>query len=126
MATARRATNETERKSSGQHAFSVAPDSAAQDIETLKRRYENLSREKTRAETNLDHARAQLDQLKKRARESYGTDDLEQLKAELAQMKEENERKRAKYQQDLQKIEDDLRKIEQDYRDGGSRSADEE
>ena len=120
MATPRRMSSDTGRAQTAQAGFSGLADSAVQDIETLKRRYENLSREKTRAETTLDHARAQLDELKKRARESYGTDDLEQLKSKLAEMKEENERKRARYQQDLTNIEEDLRRIELEYRTAGA------
>ena len=93
--------------------------SGAQDIETLKKRYDQLSKEKTRAETNLDNARRQLEEMKKQARDNYGTDDLAELKRKLAAMKEENERKRNEYQRHLEKIETDLQQIEREYERAG-------
>jgi chromosome segregation ATPase len=92
---------------------------SAQDIETLKKRYDHLSKEKTRAETNLDNARRQLEELKKQARDNYGTDDLTELKSKLQAMKDENERKRSEYQRHLEKIETDLQQIEREYEKAG-------
>ena len=86
-----------------------------QDIEALKRRYDKLREERTRAETNLDNAKAQLENLKRAAREDYATDDLEELKAKLDQMKQENERKRSEYQATLERIENDLRAVDARY-----------
>jgi chromosome segregation ATPase len=91
------------------------PFTGPQDIDALRSRYQKLSTAKTRAETNLEHARTQLDHLKRQARDAFGTDDLEQLKAKLKAMNEENEQKRSKYQQDLEKIESDLQKVQEAY-----------
>lgn len=88
------------------------PDSS-QDIEILKKRYDALSRQKTIAETNLANAQKNLDDLQRKARETYGTDDLAQLQAKLAQLQQENTSKRADYQQALDKIEQDLKTLEQ-------------
>lgn len=84
-----------------------------QDVDVLKKRFETLSRQKTIAETNLANAQRSLDDLKRKARADYGTDDLEQLKVRLSQMQQENTGKRADYQQALDKIEADLKALEQ-------------
>lgn len=86
----------------------------AQSIEELQRRYQHLQQERVRAEANRDNAQKQLADLKAEARETYGTDDIEELRAKLAGMKTENEKKRAEYQAHLEKIEADLAQAEAD------------
>lgn len=86
-----------------------------QSIDELQKRYQNLNNQKVVAETQLKSAQERLDELKKEARERYGTDDLDQLRAKLKEMQEDNERKRAQYQVDLDKIEADLAEVEQNY-----------
>lgn len=87
-----------------------------QSIEELKKRYENLHRKKIQAETNLENARKQLEELKAQARKEYGTDDIGALKEKLAEMQAENERRRAEYQQRLDRIEADLAAVEEKYK----------
>ena len=72
-----------------------ADESEAQDIATLKKRYEKLQTEKTRAETKLESAQKELQNLKKDAKKDYGTDELPALQKKLQDMKEQNEKKRA-------------------------------
>ena len=87
-------------------------DQDQQTIEELTKRYQDLNTRKIQAETNLKTARKQLEDLRKRAKKDYGTDDLDELKKELQKLKEENEAKRAAYQQSLDKIESDLAAVE--------------
>ena len=85
------------------------------DIEALKKRFERLSHEKTKAETRLDGAQEKLEELKKKARETYGTDDLAELKERLERLRRENLEKRAAYLRSLERIEEDLRKVDERY-----------
>lgn len=86
-----------------------------QTIEQLKSRYTELDRRRVTAEANLRNATEQLEALKKQAREAYGTDDIEVLKAKLDAMRKENERRRAEYQQHLDAIERKLQDVEREY-----------
>lgn len=88
---------------------------APQDIETLKDRYQALDKRKTTAEANLQHAQKQLDDLKKKAKKEYGTDDIDELREKLQQMQQENREKRRRYQESLDEIETRLSEIEQEY-----------
>ena len=84
----------------------------AEDIEELRRRHESLKTKKITAEANLKTSSQTLENLKKQAREKYGTDDLALLRAKLEEMTEENERKRAEYQKHLAAIETQLAEVE--------------
>lgn len=90
-------------------------DAQPQEIEVLKQRFDRLSTQRTRAETQLEGARQELERLKAQAREAYGTDNLDELKQKLEAMREDNQNKRAQYQQALDKIEQDLQVIEAEY-----------
>lgn len=89
--------------------------SKTQDIEALKKRYTDLDRRKAAAEANLKTATENLEVLKEQARNAYGTDNLEELRAKLEEMKRENDRKRSEYQQHLDQIETRLSEIEREY-----------
>ena len=93
----------------------LAPDDNRQTIEQLQQRFEALNTKKIQSDTLLKQARQQLESLQREAREKYGTEDLEQLRAKLQQMKDENERKRADYQAELDRIEGELDQVEQNY-----------
>ncbi|MFP3982133.1 MAG: hypothetical protein ACLFV2_00375 [Desulfurivibrionaceae bacterium] len=97
-------------------------ESSRETIEQLTKRYQNLDKRKTTAEANLETAGSRLEELKKEAREKYGTDDLEELRKKLSEMETENERKRAEYQESLDRIEKDLEEVEKKYKteDNGS------
>jgi hypothetical protein len=86
-----------------------------QTIEQLQQRYERLNTQKIQCETKLESARAELEKLRREAREKYGTDDLVELQAKLEQMKADNEQKRAQYQADLDRIEADLDQVEKTF-----------
>ena len=70
---------------------------AQQSIEELQRRYSALNTRKIQADTHLETARKNLEQLKSEARAAYGTDDVAELQQKLAAMKAENEAQRRKY-----------------------------
>ncbi len=83
-----------------------------QDIETLRKRYEQLNTKKTQAETLLSTANQELERLKAEAKSKYGTDDLQELEMKLKEMEEENLRKRRDYQKLLDQIERELLSVE--------------
>jgi chromosome segregation ATPase len=92
-----------------------ASGSGQQTIEQLQERYARLNKEKIEADTKLKMTREQLDELKRKAREVYGTDDLNELRTKLEEMKAANEQKRAAYQADLDRIEADLAQVEEKF-----------
>jgi chromosome segregation ATPase len=83
-----------------------------QTIEELQTRYQELHTKKIQAETNFQHAKDLLENLKREAREKYGTDDLAELKTKLDAMIADNEEKRRSYQMSLDRIEADLASVE--------------
>ena len=89
--------------------------SKPQDIEQLRKRYTDLDRKKAAAEANLKTATDNLEVLKEQARKTYGTDNLDELRAKLEEMRRENDRKRTDYQHHLDQIESRLTEIERDY-----------
>ena len=90
-------------------------DHSTQTIEELSERYKKLNEQKIQAGTNLDNAQKQLNELKKKAKREYGTDDLGELKKKLEEMKRKNEEDRANYQESLDKIEAELLDIDNKY-----------
>ena len=88
---------------------------STQDIEQLRRRFDDLNQKRIRTDANLQNARKRLEELQQRAREEFGTDNLEELQTKLAEMKIENEKRRVDYQASLDRIEQELAKIESDY-----------
>ncbi len=66
---------------------SAQQENEKQTIEELTERYQVLNERKIQAQTNLKNAEKQLRDLQKKARDSYGTDDVEELKRQLEQLK---------------------------------------
>ena len=85
-------------------------------IESLRLRFEELNRKKITAEANLKHANDILNELKQKAREEFGTDDLNMLRQKLSEMEKENERLRNEYNGHLTDIESKLAEVESQYR----------
>jgi hypothetical protein len=86
-----------------------------QEIEKLRERHKLLEVQKITAEANLKNSQDTLGRLKQQARESFGTDDVEQLRKKLEAMKLENEEKRICYQQHLDEIERQLAEVERQH-----------
>jgi hypothetical protein len=87
-----------------------------QDIEQLKRRHAELHERKIRAETKKSESENRLTELKKLAREQYGTDDLNELKKKLEALQAENERLRVEYQKHLDQIESELDRVTAEHK----------
>jgi chromosome segregation ATPase len=90
-------------------------DESAQDMQALKRRYEELHKKKIRVETEKASSERRLRDLQRKARDLYGTDDLDELRARLDQMRAENERRRRDYQEHLDQIEARLQQVEAEH-----------
>jgi chromosome segregation ATPase len=90
----------------------AANSNSDQDMGKLRERFDKLNTKKITAEANLKNSSENLEELKKEAREKYGTDDLAALRAMLETMISENERKRAEYQEHLNAIETQLADVE--------------
>lgn len=85
-------------------------------IEELRERYNELSHKKTAAETKLEQAEEHLRDLQERAKQDYGTCDLEELRQRLEKMSAENQQKTEDYQKHLDEIDQKLSEIESDQR----------
>lgn len=96
-----------------------------QNIEELRERYEILKTKKITAQANLETSNQTLEDLKKEAREKYGTDNLASLRTKLEEMKKENERKRADYQLHLTEIEAKLAEIESQHAEAARKESQE-
>jgi len=88
------------------------PGQPALDIETLKQRHKQFDTRRTTARANLATAQKQLEELSAEARKTYGTDDLDELRAKLLAIRAENEQKRAAYQKHLDEIQARLAEID--------------
>jgi hypothetical protein len=84
-------------------------------IEQLQTKFDELNRRKIEAETRHRDAADQLKKLKALSLETWGTDDLDELKLKLVKLQEENETRRAKYQSDLLAIEAKLQEVDDKY-----------
>src|SRR6516225_2523596 len=92
-----------------------ASEPGKQSIEELQKRYTALHKKQIEAETNLKNARDRLDELKKEARQQFGTDDVAELQSKLMQMHQKNEEERGQYQADLVRIETELKAVEEKF-----------
>lgn len=89
-----------------------ARETPVRTIESLREQYDRLNRRKIQAQTQLESATKQLEELEREAIEQFGTADVEELKVKLAEMERENERRRQEYQELLEGIERDLAQVE--------------
>ncbi len=83
------------------------------ELEELREEYQKLDKKRIETETRLKTLREQLQQLKERARASYGTDNLEELKALLARWRRENEEKVKAYHEHISQIKRELATLEE-------------
>lgn len=93
------------------------------DIELLRKRYQELDRKRTTVQAHLEAATKRLEELKDAARKQFGTDDLAELEKKLAAMKADNDRRRAEYRDHLDKIQQSLDDIERNHRAAAEPSA---
>lgn len=100
-------------------ASNNATSNQPKSMEALQKQYNGLRDKKIAAEANLETSEGNLKKLRKQARDSYGSDDLDELRKKLDEMKVENERKRAEYQKHLTEIENQLAQVEAGHADAG-------
>jgi hypothetical protein len=101
----------------------IEDSNAPQDIEKLSKRHRALEEKQITAKTLLGASQDRLNDLKQKARESYGTDDLVKLREKLEDMKRENEHKRAAYQRHLDEIESQLAEVERQHAEAVSKES---
>jgi len=83
-----------------------------QELNGLRRQYEQLRDQKVRTEQDIANLSSQLEGLKAQAKAEYGTDNPEELQALLNQKRQENERVVSEYREHVQKIQADLAAVE--------------
>jgi hypothetical protein len=98
----------------------LATDAAT--IDAMRKRYELLNKKRIEADANLANAAEMLENLRREAREKFGTDDLPALQKMLADMKGENDRKLTDYRRHLEQIETRLAEVEA-AQEGGRRAS---
>ena len=83
-----------------------------QELNGLRRQYEQLRDQKVRTEQQVADLSGRLEAIKAQALTDYGTSDPEELQALLQQKREENERVVAEYRDHIQQIHADLAAVE--------------
>lgn len=85
-----------------------------EELEKLKSEYERLRERRMRAEAELQTLNERLEELKKKAQETYGTSDLNELKVLLDSWRSENEKTVQAYREHIEEIKSGLQKLEED------------
>ena len=81
------------------------------DVQRLKKRYEKLNQEKMRTEVELDSTQKELEHHLSSAKEQFGVDNLDDLKALYMQRVEENNSNIDTFSRTLDEIEEQLAKL---------------
>ncbi len=93
----------------------AATDSSDQSLPQLRERFDQLNKRKIQIQTKRDDAIKRRDELMRRAKQEYGTDQVLELRQILSDMKQANEKKRLQYQNDLDRIEQKLAAIDAEF-----------
>jgi len=83
-----------------------------QELNGLKKQYEQLRDRKVRTEQDVANLTEQLEALKAQAEAEYGTSDMKELQALLEQKRQQNEELVAKYREHIDTIQTDLAAVE--------------
>lgn len=83
-----------------------------QELNGLRRQYEQLRDQKVRTEQQVTDLSGQLEALKEQAKAEYGTSDIEELQALLEKKRQENVQVVAEYREHIQQIQADLAGVE--------------
>jgi bacterioferritin (cytochrome b1) len=90
-----------------------ARDAAVQQkLETLKKEYDGLHRQKITTEADIKNLEKSLEKLKATAQENYGTSDIAKLREILENRRSENEDRVAQYEEHINEIKGNLADIE--------------
>jgi len=90
------------------------------ELERLKSEYAKLDKKRIETATQLKSREEQLKELKKKAEATYGTSDLNELRALLDKWRRENEEKVEQYREHVEQIKEKLKELESD-REGDGR-----
>lgn len=83
-----------------------------QELNGLRRQYEQLRDQKVRTEQQVADLSGRLENLREQANAQYGTSDPEELQALLNEKRAENERVVAQYREHIQQIHAELAAVE--------------
>ncbi|MDC0335285.1 hypothetical protein OAN24_00100 [Pseudodesulfovibrio sp.] len=83
-----------------------------QELNDLRRQYEQLRDQKVRTEQQVTDLSNQLETLKSQAQDEYGTSDPEELQTLLEKKRLQNEQIVSDYREHIQKIQSDLTAVE--------------
>jgi chromosome segregation ATPase len=83
-----------------------------QELNTLRRQYEQLRDRKVRTEEAVAQLSNQLETLKQQAEAEYGTSNLKELQQLLEEKRKQNEEVVAKYREHIQQVQADLAQVE--------------
>lgn len=83
-----------------------------QELNALRRQYEQLRDRKVRTEEAVAQLSHQLETLKQQAEAEYGTSDLKELQQLLEEKRKQNEEVVAKYREHVQQVQADLAQVE--------------
>lgn len=81
-------------------------------LEKLRDEFETLKERRIETETTRRDLEQRLKELKAKAEQTYGTSDLDELKALLEQRRQENEKMVAEYEAHIEGIKEQLAEIE--------------
>jgi DNA repair exonuclease SbcCD ATPase subunit len=90
------------------------------ELERLKSEYTELNEKRIETDANLKNQEKQLRELKAKAEATYGTSDLNELRALLDKWRRENEEKVEQYREHVEQIKEKLKELESD-REGDGR-----
>jgi chromosome segregation ATPase len=85
-----------------------------QKLESLKKEFAELHKQKITTEANINNLEDSLAKLRAAAEKEYGTSDLDKLREILERRRRENEAKVAQYEKHIQEIKENLAAIETD------------
>lgn len=88
-----------------------------QELNDLRRQYEQLKEQRVRTEQDMANLTSQLESLKAQAKAEYGTDNPEELQALLEEKRQQNERVVAEYREHIQQVQRDLAAVENTVED---------
>ena len=83
-----------------------------QELNGLKKQYEQLRDRKVRTEQDVANLTEQLEELKAQAEAEYGTSDMKELQALLEQKRKQNEEMVSRYREHIDTIQADLAAVE--------------
>jgi len=83
-----------------------------QELNGLRKQYEQLRDRKVRTEQDVANLSSQLEALNAQAQDEYGTSDPEELQTLLEKKREQNKHIVAEYREHIQKIQLDLSDVE--------------